>query len=222
MHTGSDKEQGSTDPAGDLASPEERGHAGPPGAPAYQELSQAYDQLIASLWRAYETYRNEGDGGLKGCMLACQSVKHFIGVGHLAPEIAVPFLQVEKAFDDVMNGRSPELFSKERDDRPRSRSGYRKHEQLWAAVCLEMLHRWGDRLEPAAAKVARHVANWSYMKGDTINVVTIINWRKDMRRLSDPRHHQYLIICSDVDQRQDSRQLIQEVLRAGPPDMPGT
>jgi hypothetical protein len=127
----------------------------PPGAPPFKGRIAAERELMEALWYASKTFREEGDGGLEGCKIACRAVARFVAVRHHNPELAAPLIALRAALQDVERGVTPELFSTDPVLRKRSRSSQRKHLQMLASVALEVLMLLGDAQEQAAAEVAR-------------------------------------------------------------------
>jgi hypothetical protein len=152
----------------------------PAGAPPFQELESAYNELLAGLWYASEPFVNEGDGGLEGCKIACQAVARFVAVRHQNPELAAPLLALRAGLQDVERGVTPELFSTEPTLRKRSRSSQRKHLQMLASVALDVLMLLGDAQELAAAKVARAAGKWPGFEPSAVTPVTVKNWRNQI------------------------------------------
>src|SRR5687768_15509045 len=76
----------------------------PAGAPPFKGRIAAERELMESLWHASETFREEGDGGLEGCKIACRAVARFIAVRHQNPELAAPLLALHAALQDVERG----------------------------------------------------------------------------------------------------------------------
>lgn len=156
---------------------------GPPGAPPFKAHRAAYREFMEGLWYAQEVFKNEGDGGIEGPRLACRAVARFVGARHVSPELAAPFLNILRAFDDLEGGGSPELFSKDVSARRRSRSSARKHSQLVAAALMQGLMDLNETYENAAAIVARAAATWSVF-GD--QDVTPLQCATGVTRVAEP------------------------------------
>src|SRR5215208_2680470 len=69
----------------------------PPGAPPFKGRIAAERELLEALWYASQTFRDEGDGGLEGCKIACRAVARFLAVRHRNPELAAPLLALHGA-----------------------------------------------------------------------------------------------------------------------------
>ena len=125
----------------------------PAGAPPLKGRIAAERELMESLWYASEAFREEGDGGLEGCKIACRAVARFIAVRHRNPELAAPLLTLHSALEDVERGVTPELFSTNPAVRRRSRSSQRKHLQMLASLALDVLMHLRNSQDQAAAEL---------------------------------------------------------------------
>lgn len=124
---------------------------------------------MEKLYYATDLFTKKGDGGHEGAKIACLAIKDFIGVRHENPELAMPFIAIAQAFEDIERDVSPDLFSKNVEQKKRSRSTEHRRLQVLAASLLDILISL-DRLagEPKgrdrlAAFVARHVQKWPGM-----------------------------------------------------------
>ncbi len=189
---------------------------GPGGAPEYEHLLPAKRKLLENLWLAQKAFNDEPDGGVEGCKLACKAIVRFIGVRHENPELAIPFMQICSAFEDIQRGVDPDLFSRSKEPRPRSRSSQRKHAQLIAASCMEVLMRKGESKDFAARKVARSVVDWPFMKSEKLTEITIINWRDQIRNQSDRRNSQFNLICDHILKQSAPVGFVEQILKDGP------
>jgi hypothetical protein len=182
----------------------------------------AYRELMESLWYAAKVFKEKGDGGHEGAKLAGHAVIRLLGVRHENPELAAPFLALHAAISDLQQGLDPELFSRSKEGRKRSRSRQRKHAQLFAAACMEALMRLGDSQESAARRVSRYAPEWPSLKGADVDHTTIRNWRDKAHSSAGSQLEQFELICSDLVTRHDPRRYIDYWLRAGPPGVPSS
>ena len=193
----------------------------PPGAPPFKGRISAYREFIDTLRYASERFKNEGDGGHGGAKLACAAVIRFLGVRYENPELAAPFLALREAITDLQEGVHPELLSRSKDERKRSRSRQRKHAQMFASACMEALMQLGDDQEAAARRVARYSAKWPSFKGAEVDHTTVRNWRDKIRASRGPLLRQFDLICSDFVTHSD-RRYVDNWLRKGPPGVPSS
>jgi len=190
--------------------------SGPAGAPPFQDLQEAYRELLESLWYASEVFENDGDGGLEGAKLACHAVVRFIGVRHENPKLAAPFLMIRQSFADLERGLEPPLFSRNPNPRERERSSQRKHLQMLAAAAMEVLMGLGTGRKDAATQVARAVQEWPALRGQSITATTVRNWRDTIRSIEDPRNSQFRKLCEHLLGRPDPHSEIKAMLQHRP------
>ena len=87
---------------------------------------------------------------------------------------------------------------------------------MLAAAALEVFIKLGDELEPAAAKVARHVNKWPGMAPQDVHSNTVIAWRKQQHRMKKP---QFSRIINAVMSAPNPRAEIEGLLKKGPPGL---
>jgi hypothetical protein len=189
-------------------------HDAPRAAPEYEHLLPAFRQFVDGVQHAAYVFENEDD--VEGCKIALHAVMRLLGQRHL-PFWTV-FSEMHGAFNDLGRGVDPELFSRTREPRPRSRSSRRRHAQLLAAVCLGWRMERGESLEQAARTVARHVAKWSEFSASTVTHETIRNWRDAV--LKDERGDNYHRVLAEMGKDPDAAKRIEDLLRSGPPASP--
>jgi hypothetical protein len=194
----------------------------PAGAPPFKGHRAAYRELMESLWYASETFENEGDGGLEGAKLACRAVGRFIAVRHENPRLAAPFLTIMQSFNDLEQGLTPPLFSKNPKPRERERSSQRKHLQMIAAVAMEVLMAQEHSLEDASRQVAAAVQNWPAFRAQTIRSTTIRSWREHVHASTDGRFPQFQQLRDHILGQPSPMAAVRELLRHGPPGVPGS
>jgi hypothetical protein len=140
------------------------------------ELRQLLQEMYSQLWVANHEFVeiNRWQGSIR----ACHAVAKFIRDAGLLLELANPFLHIEKAFEDLLNGKkNTPLFSKFQEPSQRHRSGERKHLQNFAAALLEIMIERGETQLGAAKRIARGAKGWPGFP-KTVKAVTVINWRK--------------------------------------------
>jgi hypothetical protein len=205
-----DSEEGGDAPELSLKSYGTRRSDAPQGAPEFEHLLAAFRRFVEDMRAAEFVFENEDD--VEGCMIALHAAIRLLAVRHL-PTWRV-LAEIHEAFKDLRRGVDPELFSRSAEQRPRSRSGRRKHAQLLAAVCLGWLMDKGDPLDQAARAVARRVNKWAEFSGTDVSHETIRHWRD--AALSDQRE-QYDRILSELKKDPQARKRIEELLGSGPP-----
>jgi hypothetical protein len=193
---------------------------GPRGAPPQLELPDAYRQLLENLYYANEVFKNKGNSGREGILIACRAVTQFIMVRHENPELAAPLMALGSALIDVEHGIKSAILYPEASDGVRSRSSVKKHLVAVASVCLEVLVEKGDKLDAAAAIVARRVANWPGLGDQKVSGITIRNWRDQQRALPVNERKSFNRMKSDLLSCPDSRKAVEALLRNGPPGIP--
>jgi hypothetical protein len=176
---------------------------------------------MTGLWQAQQSHKTHGDGGIRGCVAACGEVIRFLQARQENPELGAPFIDIVRAFQTLQRRVIPELVSLDQNrPRSRSRSSRRKHQQLWAAVCVEILMKHESSRDAAEAKVARHVAKWHGMQADQISPTTIRNWRSMHTASGSATRKHFLLLCRDVEARPDPVGFVLEVLKTGAPGIP--
>jgi hypothetical protein len=193
----------------------------PAGAPPFKGRIAAERELLEALWYASQTFREEGDGGLEGCKIACRGVARFLAVRHRNPELAAPFLALHAALQDVDRGVPPELFSTDPTLRKRSRSSHRKHLQMLASVALDVLMLLGDIQDHAAREVARAVQRWPSMEPSSVTPLTIKNWRNQILAQSPAERAHFDQLRAYLVARPDPRDEVAKLL-AEPPGVAKT
>jgi hypothetical protein len=193
----------------------------PAGAPPFKGRIAAEFELLEALWYASKTFREEGDGGLEGCKIACRGVARFLAVRHRNPELAAPFLALHAALQDVDRGVPPELFSTDPSLRKRSRSSHRKHLRMLASVALDVLMLLGDAQQQAAREVARAVQKWPSMEPSSVTPLTIKNWRNQILASAPPERANFDQLRAYLVAPPDPRGEIEKLL-AGPPGVAKT
>jgi len=191
----------------------------PRGAPPYQELGDAYHELLQALWYAHQVFASKGDAGREGVRIACQAVVRFIAVRHENPELAAPLLAVRQALQDWENGIETELLAKNPQEMERSRSGQKRHLKAMASACLEVL---GDHMGLAAAArhVAKHVGAWSGIGAQAVTCTTVQNWRTEERAVPASANSPFWLMVADWRSRENPRAEVERLLRDGPPGIP--
>jgi hypothetical protein len=126
-------------------------------------------------------------------------------------------VRIAEAFEVLERGGKPRLFSKKLSPvKERDRSPERKLSQTLAAVALEVLVKFGDELDPAADKVARHLNNWPGMQVQDVHGNTVIAWRKEQHRLKKPEFDK---IFKAVMNEPHPCAEIERLLKHGPPGL---
>jgi hypothetical protein len=190
----------------------------PRGAPPYQELPEAYRELLQGLFYAQEVFKTKGDAGREGVRIACHAVARFVAVRNENPELAVPFLALRQALLDWERGVDTELLSKE--PKERSRSGQAGHLKAIASACLEVLVHRKMPLTEAAGYVARHVQAWPGIGNRAITATTVENWRTEQRAAAPSAKTPFQIMVQDLLSRKDPQAEVERLLREGPPGIP--
>jgi hypothetical protein len=184
------------------------------------DLPDAYRQLLENLYYANEVFKKKGDSGREGIRIACRAVAQFIMVRHENPELAAPLMALGSALIDVEKGIKSPILYPEASDGSRSRSSVKKHLIVVASVCLEVLVEIGDKLDAAAAIVARRVANWPGLGDQNVTDRTIRNWREHQRASSADERKSFDRMKNDLLSRPDTRKAVMAVLQNGPPGIP--
>ena len=184
------------------------------------DLPDAYRQFLENLYFAHEVFKTKGDSGREGSRIACRAVAQFISVRHENPELAAPFLTLLLALTDVEKGIKSPILSPEASEGSRSRDSRKKHLKAVASVCLEVLVELGDKLDEAAAFVARRVAKWPGLGAQKVNGITIRNWRDQQRASSADERKNFDRMKNDLLGRPDPRKAVEALLQNGPPGIP--
>ena len=177
-------------------------------------------QLVTTLRQAAFIFENEKNGRIQGAIVACDAVAKFIYQRGGAAQLAGPFLQIKAAFEELDKGGKPRLFAKKSDpEKKRERSPERKHVHMLAAAALHVLVKLGEARTIAANEVAEYVAKWPGMSVQTIKGKTIIGWRDQQLRLPPKEQQSFRTLTEKMLQTQKSREIVNDLLRNGPPGM---
>jgi hypothetical protein len=199
---------------------DDENQGGPGGALPQMDLPDAYRQFLENLYFAHEVFKTKGDSGREGSRIACRAVAQFINVRHVNPELAAPFLAMLLALTDVEKGIKSEILYPEASNGSRSRDSRKKHIKAVASVCLEVLVEKGDKLDDAAAIVARRVGKWPGLGAQNVKGRTIRNWREQQSASSADERKDFDRMKSDLLSRPDPRKAVEALLQNGPPGIP--
>jgi hypothetical protein len=197
-------------------------HDGPRGAPSRKDLPEAFDELLEGLYYANRLFETKEDAGREGIATACHAVVRFIAVTHQPPLLAAPLLALRAAILDLEQGVSNPILDLNAANNRRSRSALKKHANVVAAVCLEVLVELKAPLEETASMVAQRVADWRIMGDQRVTAHTIKNWRHQYRALPAHDRRVFDLMRSDLLNLKNPRQEIERLLRDGPHGMPKT
>ena len=190
----------------------------PGGAPPRMEMAAALREFFEGLYYGADLFKNKGDGGLEGAKVACHAAARFIAVTVQNPDLAAPFLAIRQGLVDVEKGITPDLFATYPKAKPQSRSLQRKFAQLTASAIMKALMKRGAARGDAAARVARHAAQWSSLRAQTVTATTIRNWR-DKHRSDDP-NSQFQLMVQGLLHSENPEADINGLLEEGPRGLP--
>lgn len=144
------------------------------GTPTVTAFRELFETLRIAAW----IFENEKNGRFQGSIIACRAVARFIKRKGLAPQLAAPFMHIAEAFADLERGGKHNLFQKKTAPvKERDRSPERKHMQMLTGVAVEVfVTTERERVNLAAARVARFVKKWPGMQN--VTATTVLAWRK--------------------------------------------
>ena len=191
------------------------------GAPDYMTLQEAYDELLAGLYCAFEIFRDAGDDGRKGAKLACKETALFVARRWEKPELAAPFMAIDRAIFDIQENRYPEIFTLNKEPRARSRSQLGHFSKMFVAALLEVAVRLKiSPVKESAARIARAAAKWPEFETSKLTANTVVNWRKTERAKGSADRKPFDDVVNDVLARSDPQTHFRKLLRDGPPGTP--
>jgi len=192
-----------------------------PGAPDYMTLQEVFDEWLGGLWVAFQQYRNAGDDGRGGARLACQKTAQFIAHRWEKPELAAPFMAIDRAIFDIQENRYPEIFTLNKEPRARSRSQLGHFSKMFVAALLEVAVRLKiSPVKESAARIARAAAKWPEFETSKLTANTVVNWRKTERAKGPADRKPFDDVVNDVLARSDPQTHFRKLLRDGPPGTP--
>jgi hypothetical protein len=171
---------------------------------------EAEKEFLETLRQAAFIFEREENGRFQGSILACQAVARFIYQRGGGAELAGPFFQIAKAFEELEKGGKPRIFSKKSaPNKERERSPERKHIHMLAAAVLEVMlkragrsHKTSDEVANnrigAAAKIARGVNHWPGMEAQEVTAQTIIAWRNHQRSSSKSARRPFDTLVAEI------------------------
>jgi hypothetical protein len=186
-------------------------------------------EFAETLRQAAYIFEKEKNGRFLGSITACKAVVRFIYLRGGGAELAGPFQQIAKAFEELERGGKPRLFAKKSvPEKQRERSPERKHIDMLAAVALEVLVRLTPRIssiwsedsrkrDSAANKIARHVIKWPGMGAQDVTGQTVIAWRNQQRALGKGERKPFDTLVEKILAEPNPRETIDRLLRDGPP-----
>lgn len=200
-----------------MGSPEETdAEASPAADPAEVEcFNQIFTELLTSLRDASWVFTYHDSS--MGAEHACRAVGRYLYRLDLGAELAIPFLQLTKAFEDLQKGIAPPLFKRGKNPSERDRSSERKFHQMWAAALLDALMERGEDKAIAAARVARCANAWPNFRSQKLSATTIDNWRDAISASERAERRQYEEIRYALSVDPNAKLMIEAVLKHGPP-----
>ncbi len=188
--------------------------------PPTVDLETAYKQLLDNLWYAQHEYHLRCDSGREGAKIACRAVAQFLYVLDRNALLAAPFMGIFGALQDLNNNVTSELFAKTKTGATRSRSSLKRHFQVTASACLEVLVQLAVPLDQAAAQVARAADKWPGKGDQRVTATTVRNWRDKARAGTELERRPFNTMCRHMMRDQQPKIIVEQLLRSGPLGIP--